>query len=128
MLQRNRLQVSGVFVAVPLLALAALAVLTWNQSGSTVLFPRWAGDESGVPVEQVGEDTFENPLSTESSADVAAKIQQVLVSSPHYVFCLLIFVVTVSGLAWPRHSERSWTLLCLESAMPAQPGNCSNPF
>jgi len=98
MLQRSRLQVSGVFVAVPLLALAALAVLTWNQSGSTVLFPRWAGDESGVEVEQVGEDTFENPLSTESSADVAAKIQQVLVSSPHYVFCPHIFIVKMNGL------------------------------
>jgi hypothetical protein len=105
MLQRNRLQVSGVFVAVPLLALAALAVLTWNQSGSTVLFPRWAGDESGVPVEQVGEDTFENPLSTESSADVAAKIQQVLVSSPHYVFCLRNFIMKMNGLACPKHKE-----------------------
>jgi len=70
MMRGERLRASGVAIAVPLLALAALAALAY--SGHV----RSQRDALG----QIGEETFVDPLSTATPSDMAAKIQGILVS------------------------------------------------
>lgn len=64
MLRGERPRASGLLLALPALALLALSALAWTSGRSEL--------------EQVGEDEFLNPLNTETSADMAAKIQGIL--------------------------------------------------
>lgn len=68
MLQGERLRASGVAVAVPLLALAALAALAYSGRPS-----------SHTQLDQVGENEFLDPTKTETATDMALKIQGILV-------------------------------------------------
>jgi len=68
MLGGDRLRASGVAVAVPLLAIAALAALAYSGRAG-------AGRDE---LSQVGEETFLDPLTTATPSDMAATIQGIL--------------------------------------------------
>ena len=68
MLRGERLRASGVAVALPLLALAALAALAYSGRAS-----------SRTQLDQVGEDEFLDPTKTETASDMALRIQGILV-------------------------------------------------
>ncbi len=69
MLRDARLRAAGVGTVVPVLALAALAALAYSGLG--------AGARRGE-LAQVGEETFVDPLKSETPADMALKIQGIL--------------------------------------------------
>jgi hypothetical protein len=66
MIRGERLRASWVAIALPALAIVALTALAWS------------GAPGRSKLEQVGEDEFLNPLNSETSADMAAKIQGIL--------------------------------------------------
>jgi len=107
MMRGERLRASGVAIAVPLLALAALAALAY--SGHV----RSQRDALG----QIGEETFVDPLSTATPSDMAAKIQGILVS-------ILSLLCSSSRMrcvmnACPRRPRRLPRTLCVRARSPA---------
>ena len=75
MMRDARLRAAGVGILVPMLALAAFAALACS------VLQLGRGRRPEV-LGQVGEETFVDPLNTETPADMALKIQGILVLCP----------------------------------------------